>query len=85
MATRLLSPEVILCDEIGGKEEAEAILGAAGGGVMFFATAHAASFRQARARPFLRLLLETEVFSYLALLRRIPGERYRSGIEFEAV
>ena len=43
MATRTLSPDVILADEIGGKNEVDAILSVESGGVPLIATVHGAS------------------------------------------
>ena len=43
MATRTLSPDVILADEIGGRDEVDAILSVESGGVPLIATAHGAS------------------------------------------
>ena len=85
IATQLFSPQVILCDEIGGKEEADAILEAANSGPIFFATAHGKSGDEARRRPFLRTLLQSGIFSYLAILSRIPGECYKSHIRLETI
>ncbi|MBP5610142.1 MAG: hypothetical protein J6X72_02215, partial [Clostridia bacterium] len=39
-ATRTLSPDVILVDEIGGREEVDAILSVQSGGVPIVATVH---------------------------------------------
>ncbi|MCQ2456154.1 MAG: hypothetical protein MJ096_02245 [Clostridia bacterium] len=71
IAVRTLSPEFIICDEIGTREDAEAIRGAAGSGVRFVASAHAGSSRELFLSPIVGGLAETGVFgAYLGLLGR---------------
>ena len=62
IATRTLSPEVVVCDEIGGFEEAQSILGVQNCGVPLIASAHADSFSGLQKRTPVRLLLECGVF-----------------------
>ncbi len=81
IAVRLFSPQVILCDEIGTTNEAEAITEAVGGGCILFASAHADSLKEAQRRPFLRELIENRVFSCGVLLHPIAGEHYRVKME----
>ena len=57
IATRTLSPDVVMCDEIGGFEEADSILSVQSCGVPLVASTHAASFAQVIAKPALRPLL----------------------------
>ncbi len=77
IATRTLSPEVIICDEIGSKDEAEAILGALGAGVPLIASAHADSREALAKRPNIALLHEAGVFRYDIGLARAPlSERF---------
>ena len=73
IAVRCLSPELVVCDEIGGYGEAEAILSLQNAGVPFVATAHAASVADLYARPSVRLLLEHGVFSVLFGIERTGG------------
>ncbi|MBR4770224.1 MAG: hypothetical protein IK090_04770 [Clostridia bacterium] len=57
IATRTLSPDVILVDEIGGENEVAAILSVEGGGVPIVATAHGSSLaRLCSASPVSPLL-----------------------------
>jgi stage III sporulation protein AA len=84
-AVRLFSPQVILCDEIGSVEDARAILGAAGSGCLFFASAHANSPKDVLSRPVIRELMEAGIFTYTATLERIPHEFYRSTLSLEKV
>ena len=73
IATRTMSPEVIICDEIGSKEEAEAILSAQNSGVPLIATAHADSLSRLLKRPNIRTLYDSGIFRFYIGLRRAPG------------
>ena len=70
-ALRVLSPQVILCDEVGGMEDVEAIRLGANSGVIFIATVHAADREDCLRRPQIRSLTETGAFRKIALL--YPG------------
>ncbi len=67
-AVRVMSPDVIICDEIGGDEETAPLLSASFAGVILFATAHARDFEELGSKPNLRLLTESGVFAYAARL-----------------
>ena len=70
IAVRTLGAELILCDEIGSRADAEAILSAANSGVPLIASAHAASLEELLARPPLYTLHRAGVFdTYAQLLR----------------
>ncbi|WP_051236163.1 stage III sporulation protein AA [Paenibacillus pinihumi] len=70
MLLRSMSPEVLIVDEIGRQEDADAIREAAHGGVTVIATAHAYDLEDARGRPVLRSLLDEGVFGAVAAIRR---------------
>lgn len=74
IATRTLSPELIICDEIGSSEEAEAILAAQNSGVPLLASAHASSPEGLMRRPALRMLAQACVFELYCGIRRAPVE-----------
>ena len=74
-ATRTLSPDVIICDEIGTAAEAEAILSVAGAGVPIIASTHAGQPRELVSRPPIARLLEAGIFSALVGIVR-EGDRY---------
>lgn len=76
-AIRTLSPDVIICDEIGCDSEAEAILSAQNCGVPVIASLHAGSIREAanKQKRGIRELYEADVFSTFVLLERGKGER----------
>ncbi len=79
IATRTLSPEVIICDELGDAEEARQILTAQNTGVPIIASAHASSLGGLLSRPNIRMLHEAGVFSgYVGLSReRVNGRMGR--------
>lgn len=80
IATRVLSPQVIVCDEIGDAADAAAILAAAGAGVPLVASAHADGIEALRARPPLRALIEGGVFgAYIGIAR--SGDEYSYTVE----
>ncbi len=68
MATRLLSPQVILLDEIGSEKEAQAVISSCRGGVKMIASAHADSLAEARRIPYLSMLLDSFAFQYALIL-----------------
>ncbi|QAY66254.1 stage III sporulation protein AA [Paenibacillus protaetiae] len=70
MLLRSMSPDVIVVDEIGRAEDAEAIREASHAGVSVVATAHAYDLQDARGRPVLNELLAGGVFSLIVELRR---------------
>lgn len=70
IALRTLSPEVVLCDEIGNESEASAILEMQNTGVPLIATAHASSFNDVLRRPPLKRLVDGGVFRGFLLLSR---------------
>ncbi|MBR2635198.1 MAG: hypothetical protein IKD31_06425 [Clostridia bacterium] len=84
IATRLFSPEVMILDEIGGQEDASAILSVCSSGCIFFASAHARTLQEAKQRPFLKLLLEAGVFCHLALLEKSDTADFHSRIYFSS-
>ncbi len=73
IATRTLSPEIVICDEIGSQEEAEAILSAENCGVPLIATAHGDSVEGLLRRPGLKLLDEADIFRYYIGIQREGG------------
>lgn len=70
IAVRSLGAQLIVCDEIGGGQDARAILSAANCGVPLVASAHAASVEELLRRPSLKLLHSAEVFGCYVGLRR---------------
>lgn len=73
MLIRSMSPDVIVVDEIGREEDAEAIYEAIHAGIRVVATAHGNSLTDILKRPTLRMLLEDKAFSRLVILDRSQG------------
>lgn len=75
-ALRALSPDVIICDEIGTQQDVEAIAAAANAGVGLIVTIHANGYAALRRRPQYRKLIETGAFTHIVFLkgRNTPGE-----------
>lgn len=67
-AVRTLSPEYILCDEIGSIKEVEEIAAGLACGVRFLVTVHCGSREELWKNPILRALMDTGAFGAIALL-----------------
>ena len=67
-ALRSMSPQVIICDEIGDKSDSDAILSAVNSGVRFVASIHAANPEELRKRAFVKEIFDTKAFSAVAFL-----------------
>jgi stage III sporulation protein AA len=68
LATRTLSPEMIICDEISTDDEINSILYAFSSGISFALSVHIGSKQDLYDKPIIRKLLETNEFSYVVLL-----------------
>ncbi len=73
IAVRTMSPEIVMCDEIAGQADADAVRACAASGVAVIASAHGESLRVVQARRELRPLIEEGVFSTLVGLYRRDG------------
>ena len=74
-ALRAQSPQLIVCDELGGGEDAAAIRAGVNAGVTFAASVHGRNWKETACRPQVRALLETGGFSRAAVLD--PSRRGR--------
>ncbi len=70
IAVRSLGAQLIICDEIGSEEDADAILSAANCGVPLVASAHAKSLQELLRRPAIRALHRAGVFDIYVGLNR---------------
>ncbi|MBR6558326.1 MAG: hypothetical protein IKT70_04880 [Clostridia bacterium] len=78
IALRTLSPQLIICDEIGSGEDSNAILSLRHSGVPLLASAHGDNLRELLTRPFICELHRSGIFSgYVGL------NRSRGGMEYE--
>ena len=68
IAVRVKSPEILICDEIGDADEADALLQSVHTGVRIIATAHAGSIAELYERPQILRLIRAGVFHDAVLL-----------------
>ena len=68
IAVRVMSPQILICDELGGAAETDALLHSLHTGVRLIASAHAESIPALRRRPQIRRLIEAGAFSHAVLL-----------------
>lgn len=68
MAVRSLSPQVILCDEIGTNEECEAIMQGLNSGVSFVVTIHSGSKSELVFKPQFQKLIGSGIFKNVVVL-----------------
>lgn len=74
-AVRLFSPQVLICDEIGGAGESAAMEAAGNCGVVFFASCHGENPEEAERKPGIRELLHSGIFHGIVTLRALPGKK----------
>ncbi len=67
-ALRSLSPQLILCDEVGGEKDAQAVAAGANAGVGMVVTVHARDSSELERRPQTRILLKTGAFTRAVFL-----------------
>ena len=75
IAARTMNAQLVVCDEIGGVGEAEAIIAAQNCGVPLLATAHANSLEGLLRRTPMRMLHEAGVFGAYVGIQRRAGMR----------
>lgn len=73
MMIRSMSPDVLVVDEIGRKEDAEAIMEAVNAGIKLMMTTHGSSLFEIKNRPTLKPILEMGIFQRFILLNRRDG------------
>ena len=75
-AVRTLSPEYIICDEIGTERDARALTCGVNSGVVFVATMHAGNIEELRNRQAFCDIINTQAFSKIVFLssRKSPGQ-----------
>ncbi|MBE6844920.1 MAG: hypothetical protein E7508_04290 [Ruminococcus sp.] len=67
-AIRVMSPELVVCDEIGGKSDCEAILASVNSGVRFLASVHGRKIEEILQREHIKKLICHGIFEYAVLL-----------------
>lgn len=67
-AVRVMSPEILICDEIGAKEDLRALEYAVNSGVKLVCTCHACDFDDLKRRPAAGRLIKGKCFDFAAFL-----------------
>lgn len=75
LATKSMTPQLIICDEIASQEEANEVLLAVNSGVKLIATAHASSYEELTTKNTLESLFKNKVFDYALGVSREYGEK----------
>ncbi|WP_062513748.1 stage III sporulation protein AA [Halobacillus sp. KGW1] len=75
MMIRSMSPDVLIVDEIGGLEDADAVREASYTGVQVICSIHGRTLDGVRKRPSARSLVEEQVFERYVVLERMSPER----------
>lgn len=73
MAIRSMSPEVIVCDEIGTKEDIKSIVSALNSGVKLISTIHGFGIEDIYKRPVFKDIIENHVFKRAVVLSQKRG------------
>ena len=68
LATRTLSPEMIICDEIATQQEVASVIYAFSSGVSFALSVHIGCREDLLHKPIVKALLATGEFSYIVML-----------------
>ena len=74
-ATRAMTPQIIVCDEISTAREADSILNTAGCGVTLVVTTHASSFEELKSKKIFSPLFERCIFNYAVGVKRKAGSK----------
>lgn len=67
-AVKVMAPKLLVCDEIGSKDDLKALEYAVNSGVKLIATTHASSYEDAKKRSVVAHLIKNHVFDYAAVL-----------------
>lgn len=67
-AVKIMSPQIIVCDEIGTKDDLEALDYAINSGVKIIATMHSSNIDDALKKPYMKELFSRKAFDYIVLL-----------------
>ena len=68
-AVRTLSPDIIVCDEIGDKEDADAVCEVINSGIVIISTVHACNVNELYMREPIKKLLKSGAFEKIVLLK----------------
>lgn len=74
MMIRSMSPDVLIVDEIGREEDAEAVTEALHAGISVIASAHGSAPEELQNRPAMKRLMDNRMFEVYVLLHRSRGK-----------
>lgn len=81
IASRVLSAQIIICDEISSPEEAEKITRQKNSGTIFIASMHADNYEKILKKDYVRKMFQDGVFGHTYLLKRngnkVSGKLYK--------
>lgn len=69
-AVRSMSPEIIVCDEFGDEDDISSAMFAMKSGSQIVASIHSADKNDFIKKPFVKKLLETEIFSFFIFINK---------------
>src|SRR5690625_4814782 len=72
MVIRSMSPDLLIVDEIGSKEDVHALLEAMNAGVKIICTIHGSSLSELQHRPSLRPLFKQKIFKRFLIMNKQP-------------
>lgn len=73
-AIRTLSPDIIICDEIGNKREVDAVKFGFSSGVKFIVSVHMDNEKQIENNEIINSLIKSNEFSYLLILKNYTDD-----------
>ncbi len=73
IAVRAMSPEVIITDELGRKEDVDAVQECINAGVSIISSIHAGTIEELQNRPIMRDLISSRAFKNIIILSRSRG------------
>lgn len=79
-AIRCLSPQMILCDELGSKQDVQAVMEGVHAGVGVIATMHAGTIEELLQRPQGKALIQTGAFPNIAFVDGVPYFGHIGGV-----
>lgn len=81
IALRTMSPQIIVCDELGDDEDIRAIKDCVGAGVEIIATIHCYNKEDLKNRRIIREILKTQAFDRVVILKGRTNPSYIEAIE----
>lgn len=73
MMIRSMSPDILIVDEIGGREDSEAIIEAVNAGIHLVVTVHGNTIEDLYRRPSIQELIRSSMFKRIVELSRTNG------------